>query len=42
MQFECMKDELEGVEVDIVDANDHVEEVNSTIRSVKEGIRGTL
>ena len=37
-----MQDELEGVEVDIVDDNDHVEEADSTIRSVKEVIRGTL
>ena len=42
VQFECMQDELEGAEVDTVDVDDHVEEVERTIRTVKEGVRGIV
>ena len=39
VKFECMQDEFEGEAVDIVDSDDHVEEVERDARSSKEGIR---
>ena len=42
MQFQCMQEELEEVEVDIVDSEDHVEEVERAIRTEKEGIKGLV
>ena len=39
MQFECIKDEFEGVEVEIVDADDRVEEIERAFRKAKEGMR---
>ena len=35
MQFECITDEFEEVEVDIVDLDDHAEEIERAIRAVK-------
>ena len=36
------QDEFEGVEVDVVDSDDNLEEVERAIRTVKEGIRGPV
>ena len=42
LQFECIEDEIDGVEVDIVDADDHVEVVERAIRTIKENIRSLM
>ena len=42
MQFEFIKDEFEEVEVDIVDADNHVEDIERDIRKIKEGTRGLV
>ena len=42
VQFECTQDEIEGVEIDIVDADDYTEEVERAMRAVEEGIRGLV
>ena len=31
VQFECTQDEIEGVEIDIVDADDHAEEIERSM-----------
>ena len=35
VQFECLQEEIEGVEIDIVDADEHAEEVERAMRTVK-------
>ena len=40
VQFECMQEEFDGIEVYIIDARDHVEEIERAIRTVKECSRG--
>ena len=39
VQFECMQNEFEGSDFDIVDADDHEEEVERVKRAGKQGIR---
>lgn len=35
LQFECVQDGFDDVEVDIVDADDHVEVIERAIRTIK-------
>ena len=39
LQFECIENDIENVEFDIVDADDHVNVIERAIRTVKENIR---
>ena len=39
LQFECFQDDVDGVEVVIVDADDHLEVIQRAIRTIKENIR---
>ena len=39
MQFECIENDLVQTQVEIVDADDHVDVVERSMRSVKEHIR---
>ena len=42
LQFKCVQNEIEGIKVDIVDADDYAEMIERAIRAVKENIRSLI
>ena len=42
LQFECIQNSIDDVEIDIVDADDHIEVIERAIRTVKENIRSLI
>ena len=42
LQFECIQNDIDGVKVDIVDTDNHVEVIERAIQMVKENIRSLI
>ena len=42
MQFECIQNNIDEVEVNTVDTDNHIEVIERAIRTVKENIRSLI
>ena len=41
-EFECIKEDLRPINLNIIGADEHVHDVEHTIRTIKDGLRSTV